>query len=176
MPTYSARAASGERDHWSALAKSNTSSAVAAASGATSRGPRGNVPPRGEQVPQRHLAAHTVAVGVHVRGERHAPSGRQHGRYGLRGACPLRGDRHSVRSHGIKIKQTTSRGGVARRRRETTSTPRDGHLAPMNDTVCGFAPVTARRPLTESVFCWSMNLPGTSTSTGKPETFTTPVT
>src|SRR5438034_894595 len=35
----------GERDHWSALAKSNTSSAVAAASGATSRGPRGNVPP-----------------------------------------------------------------------------------------------------------------------------------
>src|SRR3989454_7672243 len=44
MPTYSARAASGHSGHWRALAKSNTSSAVAAASGATNRGPPGREP------------------------------------------------------------------------------------------------------------------------------------
>ena len=44
IPTYSARAASGLSGQSSAEARSNTSSAVAVASGARSRGPGGSEP------------------------------------------------------------------------------------------------------------------------------------
>src|SRR5712691_3030874 len=119
-------------------------------------------------MPQRHLASHAIAVGVDMRGEHDAAAGREHrGDLGGR-ARALGGNRDSVRGHGIKINK---------RRQETTSTRSYGpDLAPMNERRCGFVPVTTRRPLTESVFCCSMNLPGTSTETGMPETFTTPVT
>src|SRR3989442_306596 len=98
MPTYSARAASGQSGHWSALAKSNTSSAVRAASGGTSRGPREPEPPPG--------GAHGVA--------------------GLRGTAGYRGKGYFVRGHGMQNNERrrakassgeTLHIGVARRRR-----------------------------------------------------------
>src|SRR2546430_11170135 len=60
-------------------------------------------PARAEQVPQRDLAAHPVAVGVDVRREGDAPARLQDARDRLRGPGPLGGNADAVRGHGNTI-------------------------------------------------------------------------
>ena len=61
--------------------------------------------PSSQEVPQRHLAPHAVAVRIHVRGEGDAAAGDEH-----RGDFPcrphaFRGNRDAVGRHAIKIKR-----------------------------------------------------------------------
>src|SRR5206468_8605707 len=113
-------------------------------------------------MPQGHLAADAIPIGVHVRRERDAPAGRQHGRHGLGGARPLRRNRYSVRGHGSKYTEDVKRRRRAQAsRKDATKRRRRYCLVPTSDS--RWVPTV---PLTASVSFLSRYVPTNWTAKG----------